>query len=673
MKTRNKITSIVACLCIVFVAVLAAIPMFTLTASAEEANGTWTLVTDASTLNAGDTIVIACNSKQKVAGSLSGKYLTSVDCTTFSSDKKTIETLPSDAAQFVLDGGAGNWTMKAGSTNISWNGSDLNSSSTNKWTISVTSAGVASIAATSNASNKIQYNSSSPRFKTYTSSQTAIQIYKLELGGCQHTDFKTVTVESTCTVAGSVTKTCNECGETFSTAPLALKAHNYVDGFCSECGKVEAHWVLKPLSEITATDKVVITMSKSGKTYAMTNDNGTGSAPSAVAVTVVETELDGEIADNLLWNIATSGSNYTIYPNGVTNKWLYCTNTNNGVRVGDNENNTFEMDGSGYFKHIDTNRFLGVYNNADWRCYTTNTGSSNITGQTFAFYVYTEPTTEPESPEITGASIKIGDTLAMEYYVSLCSDQNIDDYTMNFTMNGNAVNGVKYNKVVDGKYVFTFTNIAPQCMGDNIAAELVCGDEVVDTKAEYSVKANAEWLLESYKDNTALVTLVNDLLNYGAAAQEYRDYNTENLVTDKDTTTDVKPEKSDMTLTESTDETVNITAAGVYFDYNNKIYVKFTAENAENVTVKINGVEATYDAYGAGYIAYTEAISAVEFGEVYTIELAVDGVVVQTLTYSVNSYAYAKWGTDELTAMNKLARALYAYGVSAEAYAATLD
>lgn len=144
-------------------------------------------------------------------------------------------------------------------------------------------------------------------------------------------------------------------------------------------------WVLTDLADLTAGDVFVI-VGDNGNTYAMSNDNGTGSAPAAVAVTIVNGTISGEPAENIQWTIngnATDG--YTFYPNGTTETWLYCTNTNNGVRVGTNENNTFVMDAeSGYLMNIATSRYLGIYNSQDWRCYNNTTG--NTANQTFAFY-----------------------------------------------------------------------------------------------------------------------------------------------------------------------------------------------------------------------------------------------------------------------------------------------
>lgn len=159
----------------------------------------------------------------------------------------------------------------------------------------------------------------------------------------------------------------------------------------TESGGGEPAFVKTDLTAISATDVVVIVATKTGTNagnYAMTNDNGTGSAPAASAVTVSGDQLSGTIAENLKWNISSENGKYTIYPNGSTSSWLYCTGTNNGVRVGTNTNKTFTLDSSGYLKHESTSRYLGVYNKQDWRCYTSPT-ATNITGQTFTFYVLT--------------------------------------------------------------------------------------------------------------------------------------------------------------------------------------------------------------------------------------------------------------------------------------------
>ena len=144
----------------------------------------------------------------------------------------------------------------------------------------------------------------------------------------------------------------------------------------------EYEWVKKNLESITEEDVFVI-VGNNGADFAMSNDNGTTAAPAAVSVSVQDDKLMLEPAANIQWTLTKSGSNYTFMPkDGETH--LYCTNANNGVRVGTNENSEFTLD-QGYLKHVATSRYVGIYNSTDWRCYTSI--NNNISGQTFAFYV----------------------------------------------------------------------------------------------------------------------------------------------------------------------------------------------------------------------------------------------------------------------------------------------
>lgn len=147
-------------------------------------------------------------------------------------------------------------------------------------------------------------------------------------------------------------------------------------------------WIATDINNISSTDLVVITMTNSiGTTYAMSNDKGTSAAPSAIPVTVLKNTLDGDIDDKIKWNVSNNDGTLTIYPNGTTTTWLYCTDTNNGTRVGTNTNKTFEIDAnSGYLVHEGTSRYIGVYNSQDWRCYTSV--NNNIKDQTLKFYKY---------------------------------------------------------------------------------------------------------------------------------------------------------------------------------------------------------------------------------------------------------------------------------------------
>ena len=131
-------------------------------------------------------------------------------------------------------------------------------------------------------------------------------------------------------------------------------------------------------ANVAASDVVIIAWEKEGAYYGITNNNGTGSAPAAIAVSITNGYILNDNA-NILWNITSNA----IYPNGDTEKWLYCTNTNNGVRVGTNDNKAFEIKDD-YLYNTATSRYLGIYNGQDVRCYTSI--NSNISGQTLHFF-----------------------------------------------------------------------------------------------------------------------------------------------------------------------------------------------------------------------------------------------------------------------------------------------
>ena len=146
----------------------------------------------------------------------------------------------------------------------------------------------------------------------------------------------------------------------------------------------EDEWVSTSLADLTSSDVFVIVGTNSNGNYAMSNDQGASKAPTAVAVTITDGKITSSVTDKIKWNISGNATDgYTFYPDGSTTTWLYCTNSNNGVRVGTNTAKTFKIVDN-YINHVNTSRYLGVYNSQDWRCYTSI--NSNITGQTFSFY-----------------------------------------------------------------------------------------------------------------------------------------------------------------------------------------------------------------------------------------------------------------------------------------------
>ena len=132
-------------------------------------------------------------------------------------------------------------------------------------------------------------------------------------------------------------------------------------------------------------DEVVITMTgTNGKTYTFENTENTNSAPLVVEVNNISGTYITSVADGIKWVVNKDGDELT-FKSYLSDNYLYCINNNNGVRVGNTgSSQIFTIDNeSGYLKHTVTNRYLGVYNNQDWRCYT---DKDKFAGQTLKFY-----------------------------------------------------------------------------------------------------------------------------------------------------------------------------------------------------------------------------------------------------------------------------------------------
>ena len=133
----------------------------------------WSLVTDASSLAAGDNLIIVCSSKFVAAGPISSQIMGKIDVT-ISNDQ--ITSLPSDVVVLTLGGQADAWTLsnsegkKLGATaakKLAWD------KGTMTWSITIDSKGAATIKNGTSDYGRFLYNVNSPRFTTYSSDANA--------------------------------------------------------------------------------------------------------------------------------------------------------------------------------------------------------------------------------------------------------------------------------------------------------------------------------------------------------------------------------------------------------------------------------------------------------------------------------------------------------------------
>lgn len=156
-------------------------------------NAAWQRVSDANSLQAGDVLVIACDSKGATAGDIDNAVMASV--TTSISDG-TITAMGEGTVELTLGGQKDAWTLTSsngalGATaakKLAWG------SGTTTWKISI-SGEDATIQSTTSDYGRFLYNVNSPRFTTYTSNTSASmllpQLYRRS-GGVSYEDYSLI-------------------------------------------------------------------------------------------------------------------------------------------------------------------------------------------------------------------------------------------------------------------------------------------------------------------------------------------------------------------------------------------------------------------------------------------------------------------------------------------------
>ena len=127
--------------------------------------------------------------------------------------------------------------------------------------------------------------------------------------------------------------------------------------------------------------------------------------------------------------------------------------------------------------------------------------------------------------EIVKWNLTLGDQIGANFCVKVEDAANTQ---VKFTIADNVqvLNASDAAVNEEGYYVFS-ANVAAAQMMDTIAVEVLVGGEVVDS-GEYTVRQYADIIRAGYFTNQEKA-LVKEMLNYGAAAQTYFNYNTENL------------------------------------------------------------------------------------------------------------------------------------------------
>ena len=291
------------------------------------------------------------------------------------------------------------------------------------------------------------------------------------------------------------------------------------------------------------------------------------------------------------------------------------------------------------------------------------------------------------SAYIYSAQLYAAQDLTMTFFVRA---SNINDATP--VMSITYVNGAQedlagtYDASRD-LYLFRVEKIGSQNMKDSFTLDVKHDGIVLDTKT-YSIAQYLEALHNSTAAKlglsaskySALQTLVADILEYGAAAQIYKNHNTSDLANSYSWVAGLKTNTAGLSAPASVQslsyETQSNAFKAAYLRLSGKVRIgfRFIAADADTVTMS-DGVNSntilvnTLSASSGVYTIFTDWLEIDAFDKTFTVTLTDGGShTYSTLTYSVNSYLNRKWESDNDTLV-ALVKALTAYNNSARAYA----
>ena len=245
-------------------------------------------------------------------------------------------------------------------------------------------------------------------------------------------------------------------------------------------------------------------------------------------------------------------------------------------------------------------------------------------------------------------------------------------------------------------YKFVYRGLAACEIGDELNATLYMekdGNTYNTTPDRYSIKEYIYNRLKYSGDNT-FKRLIVDMLNYGAAAQKYFNYNSSaSHLVNADLTDEQKAYQTTVLNAESaagTDKTEGATARIIgkmvvfgnstelkYFmqfdsgapNDNVKLVLSYVAVNGETYTTTINASDFVYDSTYKAYTAKITSISAADMSSVITAKIFDgDTLISDVVYYSIETYVYNRLENSTDEAFKELASAMLKYGKSAKDY-----
>ena len=295
---------------------------------------------------------------------------------------------------------------------------------------------------------------------------------------------------------------------------------------------------------------------------------------------------------------------------------------------------------------------------------------TTVTSTTGAQYrVYSQPVTitAAEGADVAQWNLTLGDDLRPTFYLEI-TDGALDKTVIDVSVGGAKVASYTPDQLdkKDGYYVIG-TALAAAQMTDEIKIEIMVDGQVYQTKI-YIIAQYAQTVLND-QNMSQYHNLVLHMLNYGAKAQAYFNYNTDapaNKGNELEDPVQIPAEVLPMTRN---GEVAGISFYGASLLYRNKIAVRyyFVASNGiESYTFKVG--ETVYDAAFKDGLYYVEipGINPQEYADIIALTVS-DGISSMTIGYSPMHYITRMYNKNTTNGnLKALLSAMYGYHLAAD-------
>lgn len=282
-----------------------------------------------------------------------------------------------------------------------------------------------------------------------------------------------------------------------------------------------------------------------------------------------------------------------------------------------------------------------------------------------------------------GHTLSLEGDIGVNFYTVLPADLSQDAY-MKFKVQGISneltIPVSSALKVVRGNTTYSVfkCNVPAKNMSSVITATLIDSGNVVDTDT-YSVQQYAQYILEHKDQYSNAVDLVKDMINYGAYAQIYFNYNLDNLANNILDESD-RYLKTAMYYNNPYDpdecvlpEGMTFSAVSLSLESNTVLKIFLTDTVTRDVKYYCNGVELTPEEDNGRTLIKIENIAAHELDNDYVINIVVAGDNGEyKVTYSATNYCFYVIAGETTSVrtqeLKDLMLALHNYNESAKSY-----